>query len=159
MAVFFSFHYERDAWRVQQVLKMGSLEGQAILNAQEWESVKRQGRQAIEKWIAEQMSYKTAVVVLVGAETAHRPWVQHEIAYAWDNKKPLVGVRIHGLSDRHGRTDNAGPNPFSEINLRNGGTVGDFVTLYEPTGWNSQQVYDNIRQNLVHWVGNAYRRN
>jgi hypothetical protein len=26
MAVFFSFHYERDAWRVQQILNMGALE-------------------------------------------------------------------------------------------------------------------------------------
>lgn len=43
MAVFFSFHYDRDAWRVQQILNMGALEGQTILNAQEWEAVKSKG--------------------------------------------------------------------------------------------------------------------
>jgi len=38
------------------------------------------------------MAYKSAIVVLVGAETASRRWVQYEIAHAWDNYKPLVGV-------------------------------------------------------------------
>ncbi len=65
-SVFFSFHYARDAWRVQQVVKMGALEGQPILNPQKWEEVKRRGDQAIKTWIAEQMKYKSAVVVLVG---------------------------------------------------------------------------------------------
>ncbi len=89
-SVFYSFHYDRDAWRVQQIIQMGALEGQPILNAQQWEEVKRKGDAAIEKWIADQMAYKSAVVVLIGAQTASRPWVRHEIAYAWDNHKPLA---------------------------------------------------------------------
>src|SRR5690606_38219031 len=84
-SVFYSFHYDRDAWRVQQIINMGAVEGQTILNAQEWEAVKRQGDSAIQKWIKDQMAYKSAVVVLVGAQTANRPWVRYEIAYAWDN--------------------------------------------------------------------------
>ena len=89
-SVFYSFHSDRDAWRVQQIIQMGALEGQPILNAQQWEEVKRKGDAAIEKWIADQMAYKSAVVVLIGAQTASRPWVRHEIAYAWDNHKPLA---------------------------------------------------------------------
>lgn len=27
MAVFYSFHYDRDHWRVQQIMNMGALEG------------------------------------------------------------------------------------------------------------------------------------
>ena len=107
-SVFYSFHYDRDAWRVQQIIQMGALEGQNILKAQDWEAVKREGDAAIKKWIADQMAYKSAVVVLIGAETASRPWVHHEIAYAWDNHKPLVGIRIHGLADRNGYTDFCG---------------------------------------------------
>lgn len=72
MAVFYSFHYDRDAFRVQQVLNMGQFDGQKILNAQDWEAVKARGNKAIEDWIAEQMLYKEAVVVLVGNETATR---------------------------------------------------------------------------------------
>ena len=47
-SVFYSFHYDRDAWRVQQIIQMGALEGQPILNAQQWEEVKRKGDAAIE---------------------------------------------------------------------------------------------------------------
>ena len=86
MAVFYSFHYSRDAWRVQQVVNMGALEGQPILNSQEWESIKRQGDRAIEKWIADKMKHKEAVV-LVGSETASRRWVKYEITKAWNDKR------------------------------------------------------------------------
>ncbi|MEU6138074.1 TIR domain-containing protein [Nocardioides sp. NPDC047086] len=157
-SAFFSFHYDRDAWRVQQVMQMGKLEEQEILSPQKWEQVKRQGDQAIKNWIADQMKYKSAVVVLVGAQTAGRRWVKHEIAYAWDNKKPLVGVRINGLSDRNGNTDLKGANPFNEVNLKGGGTVGEYVSLHSPGGSTSQQVYANIKANLSDWVDGAYKR-
>src|SRR4051812_45809107 len=107
-SVFYSFHYDRDAWRVQQIINMGALEGQTILNAQDWESVKRRGEQAIKDWIADQMKGKSAVVVLVGNQTANREWVRYEIAHAWDNYKPLVGIRIHDLENSSGNTDTAG---------------------------------------------------
>ncbi len=77
--VFFSFHFANDFWRTQQVRNMNSLEGQALCSANDWEEVKRKGDASIEKWIGDQMHGKTCVVVLVGAETANRPWVIHEI--------------------------------------------------------------------------------
>ncbi len=157
-SVFYSFHYDRDAWRVQQVRNMGVLDGQPLLNAQEWEQVRRQGDAAIQKWIKDQMAYKAAVVVLIGAQTASRPWVRHEIAYAWDNHKPLVGVRIHGLADRTGYTDPYGENPFAKVALKGGGTVGDHVPVYNPSGWDSKSVYANISANLTNWVASAYKR-
>jgi MTH538 TIR-like domain (DUF1863) len=158
MAVFYSFHYDRDAWRVQQVMNMGVIEGQPLLTTQKWEEVKRKGDQAIKNWIAEQMKYKTAVVVLAGAETADREWVQYEIAYAWDNYKPLVGIRIHGLADQDGDTDTAGANPFERVSLKESGTVGDHVTLWTPSGSTSQDVYANIKANLQTWVNGARGR-
>ena len=158
MAVFYSFHYERDSWRVQQVTNMGQVEGQRILNAQEWEEVKQQGNAAIEKWIADQMAYKAAVVVLVGAQTATRPWVRHEITYAWNNRKPLVGVRIHGLADRNGNTDSSGADPFVSVTFKGGGSLADYVPIHNPSGWNSQAVYADIKANLTTWVAGAYKR-
>ena len=157
MAVYYSFHYTRDAFRVQQVINMGVVEGTKLLNAQEWESVKRGGRAAIEKWIAEKMAYKNAVVVLVGTETSSRPWVRYEITKAWNDKKPLVGVRIHGLATAAG-SDPIGKNPFAEINLQGGGTLADFVPLYNPAGSTSQAVYGSISSNMVNWVNSAYKR-
>lgn len=158
MAVFYSFHYDRDAARVQQVLQMGSLEGQKILNAQEWEAVKRRGKTAIENWIDEQMKYKSAVVVLVGAQTASREWVRYEIRKAWDEKRPLVGVRVHGLQDFNKKTDAAGANPFEKVALTGGGKVSDYVKLHTPSGFDSKVVYSSIKANLRTWVDAAYRR-
>lgn len=158
MAVYVSFHYQRDHFRVQQVLKMGVIEGQRILEVQDWEQVKRRGTDAIKKWIEDQMAYKTAVVVLVGAETANRPWVQYEIEYAWRNRKPLVGIRIHGMKDASGRTDRMGPNPFSMIRDVNGSTLANSVPMFDPAGYTSQAIYDSIKRNLSSWITRAVRR-
>ena len=88
----------------------------------------RKGDDAVEAWVEEQMAYKSAVVVLVGAQTAHRNGFAMKIGYAWENRKPLVGIRIHGLADKKGNADTSGPNPFSYVTLKNGKTVGDYVS-------------------------------
>jgi len=157
-SVFFSFDYDRDHWRVQQVQNMGALEGGAAFTPQDWEKVRRNSDSAIEKWIDEQMSYTRAVIVLVGYESSESRWVRYEIAKAWDDKRPLVGVRIHGLKDSNGTTDSAGTDPFSLVTLKGGGAVSDFVTLHNPAGSNSTDVYASIRYNIERWVDNAYKR-
>ena len=157
-SVFYSFHYDNDAWRVQQIINMGALEGQPLLNAQEWEKVKRQGDAAIEKWIDDQMAYKKAVVVLIGSETADRPWVDYEIRKAWTAKKPLVGVRIHGLADSAGNTDSAGAGPFADVSLKDGSTIADYVPVFNPSGSTSKAVHATISANIADWVNQAYAR-
>lgn len=158
MAVYLSFHYDRDHSRVQQILNMGLIQGQKVLEAQDWEQVKRQGPDSIKSWIHAQMAYKAAVVVLVGAETANRPWVKYEIEYAWNNKKPLVGIRIHGLQDFNQRTDRRGPSPFARVSLRNGLTLDNYVPLHDPVGTSSREVYASISRNLQSWINSAARR-
>lgn len=155
-SVFFSFHYERDNWRVQQILRMGALEGQPILNSQQWEQVKRRGSAAVERWIDEQMRYKKAVVVLVGAQTAGRPWVQYEIEKAWAEKRPLVGVRINGLLDASRRPDPPGADPFAKLTAAS--FLGGRPPLYAPRGATSQQIHADIAHNLTSWVANARTR-
>jgi hypothetical protein len=150
MAVFYSFHYDRDNWRVQQIINMGVVEGQPILNSQDWETVRRQGDKAIQNWIDDQMKRKQAVVVLIGAQTASRPWVKYEIGKAWEERKPLVGVRIHGLKDRDGHTDSRGVDPLAAISAR--------IPVHDPSGTDSQAVYNSINKNLAAWVAGAYKR-
>ncbi|MEV7040192.1 TIR domain-containing protein [Amycolatopsis sp. NPDC051061] len=158
MAVFYSFHYERDVTRVQLVRNMGVLDGQPLLKAQEWEQVLASGDAAVEKWIDDEMSYKRAVVVLVGAETADRPWVQYEIEKAWADRKPLVGIRVHGLANLQGQTDRSGPNPFSKIQADSWSKLDSRVHLHDPAGATSSAVYRSIQANLETWVDNAVRR-
>jgi hypothetical protein len=148
--VFYSFHYDRDVYRVQLVRNINALEGQPILNSQDWEQVRRRGTVAVEKWISDQMSYKKAVIVLVGRETATRPWVIYEIEKAWAIKKPLLGIRINGLSS-FGQIDQPGPNPFDKA------AVGSGVPIFDPTvrDWrgniDSKATYGKLVDNLEIW--------
>lgn len=58
------------------------------------------------------MKWKKAVIVLVGKETAGRKWVNYEIKKAWKDRKPLLGVHVHGLASLNSGADTAGANPF-----------------------------------------------
>lgn len=157
-SVFLSFHYARDNWRVQQVRNMGVLESQPIVESQDWEQVKAKGPKAVETWIHDQMRYKRAVVVLVGAETADSGWVRYEIEYAWNSRKPLVGIRINGLKDVNGRTDMAGPDPFAKIQLPDGTTLANYIDLHTPMGGTGQLVHASIKANLSRWIDGANAR-
>jgi len=80
--VFFSFHYDRDVHRVMQVRNSWVVrrngEATPFYDKAEFEEVKRRAG-GIEKWIEQQLVGTSVTVVLYGAETYHRPWVQHEI--------------------------------------------------------------------------------
>ena len=155
--VFYSFHYDRDMYRVQLVRNINALEGQPLLNAQRWEEVKRRGRQAIIDWIDEQMRYKRAVVVLIGQATSSREWVIYEIEKAWEDKRPLVGVHIHGLSSL-GAADHKGANPFDKASEVSG------IPVFDPTATNwrgdidTKATYANLVNSLEGWVTQAKAR-
>lgn len=157
-SIFTSFDYDVDNWRVQQVLQMGAVTGDSLVTAQEWESVKRQTKAAIEKWIHDQMLRKSAVVVLVGSKTASSDWVDYEIRKAWRDRRPLTGIRIHGLKDRNQRTSSSGPDPFANVSLENGRTLDSYITLHNPFGLDSQAVYNSIATNLDGWIASAVKR-
>lgn len=157
-STFTSFHFDRDYWRVQQVRNMGAIEGNQIISPQSWETVKRKGKAAIEKWIDDEMKGKSAVVILVGRETSTRDWVNYEIRKAWNDRRPLVGIRIHGLKNKDGYTDTQGANPFASIKTSDGTALSAYLTLHAPTGSDSKAVYQNIADNLATWVANAYKR-
>jgi antiphage defense system Thoeris ThsB-like protein len=150
--VYYSFHYDRDVMRVQLVRNINALEGQPLLNSQDWEAVRRRGNRAIQEWIDDEMAYKRAVVVLVGQETASRDWVKYEIQKAWGDKKPLIGVRIHGLSSL-GMTDRAGADPFRAAGLDGNPPIFD-PTVTDALGRiDSQRTYRALVDNLEYWSG------
>lgn len=151
MAVFYSFHYERDVHRVQLIEQMGALEGQPILNHQEWESIKNGGDEAIEEWISDQMKWKSAVVVLIGKKTASRRWVRYEIQKAWGDGRPLLGILIHGLSSM-GSVDSLGANPFEQVLGVSGIPVFD-PTQRDRTGEiDSKATYNYLKDHLATWA-------
>src|SRR5699024_10000918 len=98
-------------------MNMGAVSGGSAFSPQDWEAVRYKTDAAIEKWIHEQMNYTKAVIVLVGATTSKSRWVRHEIIKAWNDKRPLLGVRIHGLRDKDGYTASRGTDPFASISM------------------------------------------
>jgi len=113
--VFFSFHYDRDAWRVGQVRNcnvISSYEKNPFYDRASWETLKRQEDQAIRNWIEAQLKGTSVTVVLIGKETASRPWVKYEIKRSIELGKGLMGIDISKIKDRQGNTDPTGENPL-----------------------------------------------
>ena len=151
--VFYSFHYDNDVFRVQQIRNIGVLEGDEPVSKNEWETVKRGGDTAIRNWIDKNMKYKDCVV-LIGSETASRPWVNYEIQKALDSGKALLGIHIHNLKDMQKRTCQKGANPFDNIRLQNGWYLSDYVKCHDPNSWDA---YNDIADHLGDWVEDAIR--
>lgn len=149
--VFYSFHYDNDVFRVQQIRNMGVVEGDEPVSANEWEQIKRKGDASVQRWIDENMKYKRCVIVLIGSETAHRPWVQYEIKRAWEQRKGLFGIYIHNLKCPRNGTCAKGPNPFDNWNVGNQ-SMSNLVTCYDPDSWDA---YGDIARNLQSWVASA----
>jgi hypothetical protein len=155
---FFSFHYKPDNWRASQVRNMGVIEGNSAVSDNDWEEVTKGGDKAIEKWIADQMSGRTCVIVLVGSGTAGRKWIDHEIKKAWQDGKGLVGVHIHNLKDSGENQSSKGKNPFAGFSLTVSGvkkSLSDIVKCYDPPYSTSTNVYSHIKDNLSDWVEEA----
>lgn len=49
--VFYSFHFDNDVMRVQQIRNIGSIEGNSPTTPNEWERLKRSGKNAVQNWI------------------------------------------------------------------------------------------------------------
>lgn len=154
--VFFSFHYAPDKWRASQVRQMGAIEGNAPLSDNDWESVKRGGDAAIERWINGQMDGKSCSIVLVGAQTSGRKWINYEIKRSWAEKKGLLGIHIHRLLDEKQNTAQRGSDPFAGFTVGNT-ALSSIVRLYDPNGSTSKDVYATIKANIESWVEEAIR--
>ena len=135
--VFFSFHYDRDSWRVGQVRNCNVVNGYGknlFLDRAKWEAVKRSGDAAIRRWIDEQFKGTSVTVVLIGRETASRRWVKYEIAKSIELRKGLLGIDISKIRNQAGETDETGTNPLPRG--------------YAYYRWNK----DDGRSNLAEWI-------
>lgn len=139
--IFFSFHYDRDAWRVSQVRNsnvIGNFEKTPFYDKAKWEEIKREGDQAIKSWINYQLKGTSVTVVLIGKETASRKWVKYEIDRSIEEGKGLIGVHITGIKDQNGNTeDSLGTNPLP--------------AGYPTYKWNT----DKGAENIAKWVEKA----
>jgi hypothetical protein len=149
--VFYSFHFGNDVMRVQQIRQMGMIDGNEPVSKNDWETVKKDGDAAIQKWIDDNMKYKRCVVVLIGTDTHKRPWVIHEIKKAWEENRGLLGIHIHNLNCPNNGTCSKGKNPFDQFTFKQNGAV-IVPPVYDPPASNA---YGHIKNNLAAWVDNA----
>jgi hypothetical protein len=150
--IFYSFHFKNDVMRVQQIRNIGSLEENKPVSHQAWETVKEAGSKAIEKWIDDNMSYRSCVVVLIGEETAARPWVLYEIKKAWAEKRGVLGIYIHNLKCPNGGFGKKGTSPFEKMNFKKpDGTVVK-IPCKNP---NPGDAYNDIKDNIEAWIEEA----
>jgi hypothetical protein len=156
--VFYSFHYKNDVRRVAQIRNIGAIEDNKPVSENAWEEVKKKGDKAVEKWIDDNMKYRSCVIVLVGEETAKRKWVKYEIKKAWNEGKGLLGIYIHNIKDpllcRQGKSGkcNKGDNPFEQFKLNDGTKLSSIVTCYNPFFLDA---YNEIKENLEDWIKEA----
>lgn len=152
--IFTSFHYIPDNWRASQVRNMGKIEGNSIATTNKWEEVTKGGDKAIEKWIDDNMSGKSCVVVLVGEKTADRKWIDYEIEKAWKENRALLGIHIHNLKDSSENQASKGGNPFKGFSV-SGKDLSSIVKCYDPPYTSSQNVYNHIKDNIEDWIEEA----
>lgn len=140
--VFFSFHYQRDIWRVNQIRNAGVVDASAAAgwsDASLWEEAKKKGDAAIKRLIDKGLKGTTVTAVLIGNRTAARKYVNYEIEQSLEQGNALLGIRIHGLANHDGKVDEPGEIPDALMRAR-------------------APIYDWDRDQFGAWIQKAYRR-
>ena len=151
-SVFYSFHFDNDVFRVQQIRNMGVVDGTEPVSPNDWEQIRRQGDAAVKRWIDNNMAYKRCAVVLIGTETYRRPYVLYEIEKAWKEKRGLLGIYINRLKCPKNGVCAKGLNPFSYVHSGSVIPISVYLTVHEPNFWDA---YGDIKSNMASWVNRA----
>jgi hypothetical protein len=104
--VFFSFKY-KDVSRAMVVRNSWVAQGReaaGFIDAADFEKVKRQGDEAIKKWINGQLVGTSVTAVLVGAKTCGSRWVKYEIEQSKARGNGLLGIDVSKIKDLKGTT-------------------------------------------------------
>lgn len=154
--VFFSFEYNKDNWRASQVRNMGKVDNSSTFNDNDWEEVKSKSDEKIKDWIDSQLAKRSCLVLLIGSTTSGRKWINYEIEKAYELKKGIVGIYIHGLEDISGKQSTKGSNPFYQIYIgEEFKRLSNYVTCFDSTYKISSNVYANIKENIEQLIEDA----
>lgn len=157
-SVFFSFHYQRDIFRVQQVkqhyVTKGTYTAAGYFDGSLEEKAKKEGEDAVKRLIDAGLKGSTVLCVLIGNQTATRHWVYYEILKAIEFGMGVFGIRIHNLKDINNRIDAAGGNPFGNCGYSDAGTVFQPMIKYD-TGWANAPYLNAIDRNAVPYLKNT----
>jgi len=164
--VFFSFHHQKDSWRVGQVRNSWVAqkgESNTFMDAAAWEEVKRKGEAAVKMWIDRELNGTGVTVVLIGQETASRPFVRYEIEESFRRKNGLLGIHIHLLRNSDRKMSRKGRNPLDDFTalvdhpflwIFGEKATKRYSEIFQTFDW----VQDDGRRNMAGWIEEAARR-
>lgn len=112
--VFFSFHYQNDVWRINQVRNIPNITGNAAAgfkDASLWEEAKSKSDDAVKKMIDNALYGTSVTVVFIGEKTANRKFINYEIQKSLERGNGLLGIYIHHLLDQNQKTSQQGAIP------------------------------------------------
>ena len=120
--VFFSFHYQdvidfranvvRNHWTTKPDRRSAGFFDKSV-----WETAKKDSPLAVKRLVNKAITGTSRTAVLIGTETAYRPWVRYEIFRSLFAGNQIVGVHINGIKGRDQRTKAKGPSPFVALGL------------------------------------------
>jgi hypothetical protein len=164
--VFFSFHHQKDSWRVGQVRNSWLAqkgETNKFMDAAAWEEVRRKGDSAVRAWIDQELNGTSVTIVLIGQETASRPFVQYEIEESFKRKNGLLAIYINRIKNSDKKISRKGRNPLDNFTTMVDhplwGVFGHkiekrYSELFETFDW----IKDDGRRNMPNWIEEAARR-
>lgn len=156
--VFFSFEYNKDHWRASQVRNMGKVDNSSTFSDNDWEEVKLKSDAKIKEWIDSQMEKRSCLVVLIGATTSGRKWINYEIKKAYELGKGIVGIYIHGLKNSNGDQTTKGSNPFYQFYIgEENKRLSNYVACFDSKYTLSTYVYEDIKDNIEQLIEDAIK--
>lgn len=105
--VFFTFNYETDLSRALVVKNNWTLkesEESGFINHAEFERMKRDGEEKIERWIDKQLNDTTVTVVLIGSDTLDSKYVQYGIRKSYERGNAIIALKIGKVKNLSQRT-------------------------------------------------------
>ena len=139
-----------------KVRNIGAVEGNKPASDNDWETITGGGDKKIKEWISSQMKGRTCTVILAGANTANRKWINHEIIESWNEGMGVVVVHIHNLTDVNDKQSSKGTNPLYYIT--HGPTdkrLSTIANAYDPPRSTSKGVYSYIADHIEDWIEEA----
>jgi hypothetical protein len=151
--VFFSFHYDNDVWRANQVrnswITKPDRQTAGFMDHADFEQLKRKGDAAINSWIDNQLIGSTVTAVLIGSETLQRPYVKYELEQSLKRGNAILGIYINQLKNSMGYTTSRCSTNVV-IGYKNGLPV--YFSAFPIYDWIDNKGYDNLGK----WVESAY---
>jgi len=114
--VFFSFHFHQDRNRTRTVMEHwlagDGTSATPFLTRRQLMEMIESGIPSIYAWVEAEIARCDASVVLIGANSSGRHFMEYEIAQSVRQHKPVIGVHIHGIPDASDQASHMGENPL-----------------------------------------------